>query len=104
MHTREIVGHSMSESVGSKLVCDALEMALRIRRPSGRLVHHSDRGSQYCAHDYRKIMDRYGITISMSRSGDCYDNAPMESFWGSLKSELVNQRRWSFCEEMKSAV
>lgn len=104
MFTRQIVGHSMAERMGVELVRDALENALRTRKPTAGMVHHSDRGSQYCAADYRNVLKRHGIAVSMSRSGDCYDNAPMESFWGSMKSELVNQKRWGTREEVKSAV
>jgi len=104
MFTRRIVGHSMADRMGTELVRGALEKALRSRKPSAGMVHHSDRGSQYCAADYRKALKRHGIGVSMSRRGDCYDNAPMESFWGSLKSELVNHKRWSTRDEVKSAV
>ena len=64
------------------------------RRPDKGLVHHSDRGSQYCSGEYRKILDHYGVIASMSRKGNCYDNAPMESFWGTLKQELIHHRRY----------
>ena len=63
------------------------------------LIHHSDRGSQYCSHEYRKILDQFGMKASMSRKGNCYDNAPMESFWGMLKSELIHHRRYKTRQE-----
>jgi len=78
MFTRQIVGHSMADRMGTELVRDALENALRSKKPTAGMV--SDRGSQYCAADYRNVLKRHGIAVSMSRSGDCYDNAPMESF------------------------
>ena len=63
-------------------------MAITNRRPDPGLLHHADRGSQYAAHDYRRLLDEHGMVCSMSRKGDCWDNAPMESFFGSLKTEL----------------
>ena len=64
-------------------------MALKNNPQLGRLIHHSDRGSQYCSHQYRQIIQKHGFAGSMSRKGNCYDNAPIESFWGQLKNELV---------------
>jgi transposase InsO family protein len=69
------------------------------KRPAKGLLHHSDRGSQYCAHEYRKILDRFAMKASMSRKGNCYDNAPMESFWGTLKQELVHHRKYRTRQE-----
>ena len=69
------------------------------KRPSEGLIHHSDRGSQYCSHEYRDILYRFGLTASMSRKGNGYDNAPMESFWGTLKQELVHHRRYRTRQE-----
>ncbi len=71
-----------------ELTLSALHMAITNRRPSPGLLHHSDRGSQYAAHEYRRVLDQHGMSCSMSRKGDCWDNAPMESFFGSLKTEL----------------
>jgi len=83
--SREIVGYAMGDRMTKDLVQKALRKALRYRRPRPGCIHHSDRGSQYCSHDYRKDLDRAGLTASMSRKGNCYDNAPTESFWGCLK-------------------
>ncbi len=69
------------------------------KRPAKGLIHHSDRGSQYCSHDFRGILKRYGLKASMSRKGNCFDNAPMESFWGTLKQELVHHRRYRTRQE-----
>ncbi len=78
------------------LVSDALQMALEQRRPAGtQLLHHSDRGSQYASEDYQQLLARHGITVSMSRCGDCYDNAMMESFWATPATELVHQKRYA---------
>lgn len=82
------VGWAMSASMPQELTLAALRMAITNRRPDPGLLHHSDRGSQYAAHDYRRLLDEHGMVCSMSRKGDCWDNAPMESFFGSLKTEL----------------
>ena len=84
----------MGERITKNLVSRSLFRAVTAKRPIKGLVHHSDRGSQYCAHDYRKLLEQFGMTASMSRKGNCYDNAPMESFWGTLKQELVHHRRY----------
>ncbi|MEM6356709.1 MAG: IS3 family transposase [Pseudomonadota bacterium] len=92
--TMEIVGWSMSERLKSTLCENALKMAIRNRRPSRGLIHHSDRGVQYACGDYRKLLALHGITALMTRKGNCLDNAPMESFFGSLKTELVHRTRF----------
>lgn len=95
MCTREIVGYAMDERMTVGLCLRALGHAHARRRPPPGLIHHSDRGSQYCARQYRQALDALGMRASMSRRGNCYDNAPMESFWGSLKNELVHHRRFA---------
>ena len=90
--SRQIVGWSMSERQQTALVEDALQMALSRRCPQTGLLHHSDRGSQYASHDYQKLLAKEHIQVSMSRSGNCYDNAMMESFFATLKAECVHQR------------
>ncbi len=90
LYSRQIVGWSMSERMTSRLVVDALEMAVSRRLPGEGLMAHSDRGSQYASEHYQRLLGRHGITCSMSRRGDCWDNAPMESFFASLKKELVH--------------
>jgi len=89
-----IVGYAMGERLTRNLVSQSLFKAVAAKRPAKGLIHHSDRGSQYCSHDFRNILEQYGLTASMSRKGNCYDNAPMESFWGTLKQELVHHRRY----------
>ena len=88
---RRIVGWRVSRSMRTDFVLDALEQALYARQPErdASLIHHSDRGSQYCSKEYQKRLKKYGYTCSMSRKGNCWDNAPMESFFGTLKTELV---------------
>ena len=89
--TREIVGWSMADHLGAELACDALLMAIRRRRPPRGLLHHADRGAQYASEPYQAILARHGLCCSMSRRGNCLDNAPMESFFGTLKTELVHR-------------
>lgn len=90
----EIVGYAMSDRITSKLVSQSLFRAVAAKRPDKGLIHRSDRGSQYCAYDYRELLEQFGMKASMSRRGNCYDNAPMESFWGTLKNELVHHIRY----------
>jgi len=87
--TRQIVGWSMGTTLDRALVLNALTDALRRRQPAPGLIHHSDRGSQYASRDYQQLLADYGLIASMSRKGNCWDNAPMESFFRSLKTELV---------------
>jgi len=91
LFTRRVVGWAMREHMRAELTMAALTMAIQRRRPEPGLIHHSDRGSQYAAGDYRKILQAAAITQSMSRKANCWDNAPMESFFGTLKTELVHQ-------------
>jgi len=95
----EIVGYAMSERMTKSLVSDSLLRAVARKRPASGLIHHSDRGSQYCAEGYRKLLEQFAMKASMSRKGNCYDNAPMESFWGTLKQELVHHRRYRSRQE-----
>ena len=89
LYARRVVGWAVSEQIDTELCLSALRMALRARRPAPGLVHHSDRGSQYASRAYRAALDEAGLRCSMSRKGDCWDNAPAESFWSTLKAELV---------------
>jgi putative transposase len=88
LFSRYVVGWAVSTTIDHRLVQSALEMALEHRCPDAGLLHHSDRGSQYASKDYQAMLGARGITCSMSRSGDCYDNAVVESFFGTLKTEL----------------
>ena len=90
----EIIGYAMGERLGKNLVEESLLRAVSSRRPEKEVLHHSDRGSQYCSHEYRRLLERFGLLVSMSGTGNCYDNAPMESFWGILKQELVHHRHY----------
>ena len=102
--TREIVGWSMADHLRADLCTDALVMALQRRRPEPGLIHHSGRGAQYAAEPYRRVLGRHGIQQSMSRRGNCLDDAPMESFFASLKTEHVHHVRFRTRAEAKAAV
>ena len=92
LYSRKIVGWAMSERIDTLLVLKALAMALLHRHPPANLLLHSDRGVQYASADYRRALSQAGLLASMSRNGNCYDNATMESFWSTLKLELVYRR------------
>lgn len=96
---REIVGYAMSHRMTQDLVGRALFRAVTARRPPNGLIHHSDRGSQYCSGSYQKLMRQFKMKQSMSRKGNCWDNAPMESFFGTLKTELVHLRKYRTRQE-----
>lgn len=100
----EIVGYAMGSRMTKDLVHTALEKAMRYRRPLPGCIHHSDRGSQYCAHSYQDVIRKNGMRSSMSRKGNCYDNAPTESFWGTLKQELIYHRRFRTRLEAQAAI
>jgi putative transposase len=95
LFSRKIVGWAMRDHLRTELASTALAMAITRQRPAQGLVHHSDRGVQYAAHDYRSRLQSAGIKASMSRKADCYDNAPMESFFHTLKTELVHHRKYA---------
>jgi transposase InsO family protein len=95
----EIVGYAMGERITKNLVSQSLFRAVISKRPAKGLVHHSDRGSQYCSYEYQALLGQFKMKSSMSRKGNCYDNAPMESFWGTLKQELVHHRRYRTRQE-----
>jgi putative transposase len=91
----EIVGYALGERITKDLVVSSLLMAVKRKQPDPGLIHHSDRGSQYCSYEFTKLLDLFKIRASMSRRGNCYDNATMESFWGTLKNELVYHQRYA---------
>jgi putative transposase len=105
LFSRKVVGWSMNDHLRAEGVAEALSMALARRRPAGKdLLHHSDRGVQYACQLYRELLDSHGITPSMSRSGNCYDNAVAESFFGTLKTELVHRTRYATRDQAKASV
>jgi putative transposase len=104
LFSRRVVGWSMTDHMRSAGVAEALAMAIKRRRPGEGLIHHSDRGVQYACGDYRDLLKRHGIVASMSRSGNCYDNACAESFFGTLKTELVHRTRYATRSEARGSV
>jgi transposase InsO family protein len=104
LFSRRIVGWAMDATMTSRLVVDALEMAIRRRLPGEGLVAHSDRGSQYASEHYQEVLRGHGITCSMSGVAQCWDNAPVESFFASLKRELVHDERYTTREEATASI
>jgi putative transposase len=104
LHSRRIIGWATSNRIDQNLTLDALRMALGRRQPAVGLLHHSDRGSQYAGYEYQKLLSNWGLTCSMSRKGEPYDNAAMESFFRTLKVELVYRYRFRYREEAKAAL
>jgi len=104
LYSRAVVGWSMSDRIDTTLCLKALEMAVKTRRPAAGLVHHSDRGSQYASHDYREALGQHGMVCSMSRRGDCWDNAVAESFWGTLKNELADEMDFASRSEARRVI
>ena len=102
--TRQVVGWSMSERLDKRLVVEALRLAYGRRKPGAGLLHHSDRGCQYASQEYQELLKEYGMRASMSRKGNCWDNAPMESFFASLKKELVHRERFGTRQEARKAL
>jgi transposase InsO family protein len=102
--TRRCIGWAMGESLATALPLAALEMALKHRQPPAGLVHHSDRGVQYASENYRRRLASAGVVPSMSRRGNCYDNALMESFWSSLKRELVHRVQFATRQAAQTAI
>ncbi len=98
LFSRRIVGWAMSTRMTSKLVIDALEMAIEQRKPAAGLLHHSDRGSQYTGKPYQKLLAANKMLVSMSGKGDCWDNAPTESFFSSIKREQVHHKHYETCD------
>ena len=104
LFTCEIVGWAMDKKMTKQLVVDALRSAYWRKKPPKGLIHHSDRGSQYCSAAYRALQDSYGMVTSMSRRGNCWDNAPMESFFGTIKTESLHHYRFTTREEARLVV
>ena len=104
LHSRMVVGWSMGDTMTSRLVVDALEMAVRRRLPDEGLLAHSDRGSQYASDHYQRLLAKHGIDCSMSGVGQCWDNAPMESFFASLKKELVHHEDYQSRTQARASI
>lgn len=102
--SRKVVGWAAADTMPTGLVARAFERAIASERPAPGLLHHSDRGSQYASDGYRELLRRHEVVASMSRAGNCYDNAKMESFWATLKTELVDERVYATRAEARSAI
>jgi putative transposase len=99
-----LLGWSMSQSLEESIVLDALRMALLRRQPGRGVLHHSDRGSQYAGTAFQQLLKDHGMTCSMSRKGDCWDNAVVESFNATIKTELIHRKKWQTREEARAAI
>lgn len=104
LFSRRVIGWSMQNHLRAQLVLDALTMALGQRGLGAAPLHHSDQGVQYSSTDYQEILERHGITCSMSRRANCWDNAVVESFFGTLKQELVYRHRWTTRSALRHAI
>jgi len=104
LHSRMVVGWALDSEQDTDLVETALKMALRRRKPGPGILHHSDQGCQYTSNSYRELLERHGIQASMSRRGNCWDNAVVESFFGTLKQELVHHARWRTLARARAAL
>jgi putative transposase len=104
LFSRSVVGWAVGASLSTALPLAALDMAVRRRRPGKGLMHHSDRGCQYTSGDYREQLSALGVTVSMSRKGNCWDNAVAESFFATLKKELVHRRSWPDRTTLRNAL
>ena len=104
LYSRKVVGWAMAERIDTALVLRALQMALRARRPSPGLIHHTDRGAIYAAQEYRALLAAHGLAASLGRTGDCYDNAVAESFFSTVKNELTIEQRYASRQEARTAL
>ena len=104
LHSRRVIGWAVSNRMKRDLAIRALNMAIALRRPPKGCIHHTDRGSQYCSHDYQKILRQHGFQVSMSGTGNCYDNAAFETFFKTIKAELLWQRSWRTRRDAEIAI
>ena len=104
LHSRRVIGWAVSNRMKRDLAIRALNMAIALRRPPKGCIHHTDRGSQYCSHDYQKILRQAGFQVSMSGTGNCYDNAAVETFFKTIKAELLWQRSWRTRRDAEIAI
>ncbi len=104
LFSRRVVGWALRPTLAGELATEALEMALTRRQPPRGLIHHTDRGCQYAAREYRDVLAKRGITCSMSRRANCWDNAVAESFFATLKAELVHDREFATHAEARAAI
>lgn len=104
LHSRRVIGWAASDRMKRDLAIRALQMAVNLRQPPPGCIHHTDRGSQYCSYDYQKILRRHGFDVSMSGKGNCYDNSAVETFFKTLKAELIWRHRWEIRRQAEVAL
>jgi|TARA_R100000935_G_scaffold6374_1_gene13924 putative transposase len=104
LHSRRVIGWAVSNRMKRDLAIRALKMAIAFRAPPKGCIFHSDRGSQYCSHDYQKVLRQHGFKVSMSGKGNCYDNAAVETFFKTIKAELIWRRSWATRRQAEMAI
>ena len=104
LYSRRVIGWAVSNRMKRDLAIRALDMAVALRRPPKGCIHHTDRGSQYCSGDYQKRLKRHGFLVSMSGKGNCYDNSMVETFFKSLKAELIWRQKWETRRQAEGAI
>ncbi len=104
LHSRRVVGWAVSNRMKRDLAIRALKMAVALRQPPWGCIHHTDRGSQYCSHDYQKLLRQHGFKAPMSGTGNCYDNATVETFFKTIKAELIWRRSWPMRRDAELAI
>lgn len=104
LHSRRVIGWAVSNRMKRDLAIRALKMAIVLRQPQKGCIHHTDRGSQYCSHDYQKILRQHRLKVSMSGKGTCYDNSAVETFFKTIKAELIWRRSWQTRRQAETAI
>ena len=104
LYSRRVIGWAVSNRMKRDLAIRALDMAVALRQPPKDCIHHTDRGSQYCSHDYQKKLNKHGFKVSMSGKGNCYDNAVVETFFKTLKAELIWRNTWQSRRQVEMAL
>jgi transposase InsO family protein len=104
LHSRRVIGWAVSNRMKRDLAIRALKMAVALRQPPNGCIHHTDRGSQYCSHDYQKLLRQHGFQVSMSGKGNCYDNSAVETFFKTIKAELIWRRSWQTRRDAELAI
>ncbi|MFC6640009.1 IS3 family transposase [Sulfitobacter sediminilitoris] len=104
LHSRRVIGWAVSNRMKRDLAIRALQMAVALRQPPKGCIHHADRGSQYCSHDYQKLLRQHGFQVSMSGKGNCYDNSAVETFFKTIKAELIWRRSWQTRRDAELAI
>lgn len=104
LYSRRVIGWAVSNRMKRGLAIKALDMAVAFRQPAKGCIHHTDRGSQYCSNDYQKRLSKYGFLVSMSGKGNCYDNSMVETFFKSIKAELIWRNRWETRRQAEGAI